>query len=353
MKKQSVKKRFATYLTGFCVGYFLLTTPTPPARAADRTVTLTMPRPGDTSVSGTAPAGGSAVVVTHTYKSGMKDMMVAPLDSKGNFTATLSMPLATGDSVSAAAAAKLPKIADIKGGSQVSIVLDSALAQAAGALSFQISSNDTSYKAPAGLIGSHSGTLEPDLKTIDLDKNDPFVWPADSTFPVADLSKLTVTVTTGAAATDGVLDPLCEFGRYRCYAYFGGSFSGDFSKQDPWHLDFDTEQAWIKRTHWLVGTNFDVRLTQIPKTPTSTTTQSSTTTSAQSTSNQTTGAMQNAGNQSTTNAPPSSTSTADAFSTTSSEVDSGPGRRLLRSLHPRSFGFSSSTAAAPAPDNTD
>ncbi|MGH9662849.1 MAG: hypothetical protein ACRD9L_00320, partial [Bryobacteraceae bacterium] len=84
---------------------------------------------------------------------------------------------------------------------------------------------------------------------------------------LTDLSSLQVKVPPpGESANVTITDPLCDWGRIRCYAFFGAIFSqknAEFSQTDP-YLDFTVEWNWLKHNRWTVTTFFDSRLTQIP-----------------------------------------------------------------------------------------
>lgn len=224
---------------------------------------LDTPKAGSAMITGQAPAGTQSVVITRTRKDGSKDVQTATPDPNGNFSTSLSSsPVGNGDKVMASAVAQtLPAVASIAPGPPLTITFQSALSQMPGPITIQIASNNQSSSWPTGFLGTHTGKVT-DSKTIQLDGQ----VPAPS--KDADLSQLTITTSPGAADSSTINASVLNFGRFEAYAYFGGAFSGDFSKKDP-YLDFFTEGYYVKKRHTVAVTFFDTRLTQIPTTTTS------------------------------------------------------------------------------------
>jgi hypothetical protein len=307
-------EKFGARLVGAFLGYLLAVGIAPVLRGAsdDATApTVNSPQPGDLMITGTASAGAK-ILVTRTHKDGSIDELVTTADGSGNFSIDLGThePLAAGDSVTAATiATMLPKLTKIAGTPSV-ITFASSFAQSTGTISFVLAYSGN-YGWPAGVLGPHTGEVTGD--TIKLDEKEALNIPQDAT--VTDLTAVETAVTSPPIT---VKTPLCDWGRVRCYAYFGGAFSGDFSKQDP-YLDFDTETYIVKRREKshaspILATFFDVRLTQIPTTSTSSTAASSAPATSQS--NNSSGGGSGSGRQSTDSA----TQAATAFSTAARSI---------------------------------
>ena len=254
-------------------------------------IQLKTPHTGDTDISGhlKAIAPGTLINVTRTHQDGHSETISAPTNAKGDFTANLPAAdkLNAGDKVTAtpqqpagtaAGGTALPSVVEIVPTSPPIFRFASSLKEAAGA-KITVHVDGATGSWPQSILGDQSVTVIAD---------DAFQFGSGVKLggtPSADPSTLTVTLVpdqTVDASTVTVEDALCDWGRVRCYAYFGSIFSqknGDFSNADP-YLDFTTEWNWYKGKRGIFTGFFDVRLTSIPAPDTSAKTTPSTTTTA-------------------------------------------------------------------------
>ncbi|HLN00762.1 MAG TPA: hypothetical protein VK335_15850 [Bryobacteraceae bacterium] len=279
-------------LASTCVACLILSLP--PLWADDTQIArpqVLTPKPGALSISGKLPNDNHLVVITRTHPSGAQDQMLVQPDAKGNFTATVGPhdALQTGDKISAAAADStvIGQPTNIQAGPPVVFVFNSADVTKLGSswkpnLQVTVDIESTDQSMPNDWKGPHAGKVQSDTTLLQ-------ITDSLTAFPAAQANTFTVSLVTTSSNSDQITitTPLCDWGRVRCYAYFGGVFSGDFSKQNP-YLDLDGEWNWIK-AYWHPGSKtataignqnphgqtlltgfFDVRLTQLPSSSVST-----------------------------------------------------------------------------------
>jgi hypothetical protein len=251
--------------------------------ASAQSVQLKMPHSGDTQVVGTVvgATGNSTVRVTRTHSDGRSEQATAAIGSGGAFSASLPVgdKLIAGDKISVAVdpvkpadgstppsaqvQPALPAVTQVVPTSPPIVRFAASLNQTRGAqIAVAVTSNPATAGWPSSFIGNKTVTvIADDAIQFDSTVQATGTLPQASTLQVA----LSPPGDSGATATT-VEDPLCEWGRVRCYVYFGAIFSqtnGDFSSADP-YLDFNLEWNWFKGKHSLFTGFFDTRLSTIP-----------------------------------------------------------------------------------------
>ncbi|MGH9665982.1 MAG: hypothetical protein ACRD9L_16270, partial [Bryobacteraceae bacterium] len=238
--------------------------------AGSSALQLTTPRPGDATISGSA-AAGSMVMITRKHKNGVIDEKTVKASQRGQFSVTWNShdTVAAGDQVSAKTVTPdgwlaLPEVIKVTANpTRIQFANEDAEGTLPAADStIQVDIEDSSgaeWSKP--ITGKKTATvIAPDTIQIDAAVD-------MSAVAGANLSSLQVKVAPPGGSTNvTITDPLCEWGRVRCYAYFGAIFSqknAEFSQTDP-YLDFTVEWNWLKHDRWAVTTFFDSRLTQIP-----------------------------------------------------------------------------------------
>lgn len=248
-----------------------------PGLGAAQTVQFKMPHSGDSQISGKLTGtsnAGNVVKLVRTHADGHSDLLTAAPDASGNFTAPLpaSDKLISGDKIAAAVTESDNKAARAAAAAQPALpAVTDFIVTTPPMIRFAGSLNQT-RGATVKVTISSTGAWPKELlgnQTVTVVADDALQYAggtvASGTLPAPD--SLTVTLAaTSPEVTVTVEDPLCEWGRVRCYAYFGTIFSqtnGDFSKTDP-YLDFSVEWNWYKGKRGILTTFFDTRLTTIP-----------------------------------------------------------------------------------------